>query len=145
MYQIKPQTTNWKICTLLCQLVVSPLGKHPDAGKDWRQKEKRTTGNDVVGWHHWFSGHESEQTQRDSERQGSLECYSLRVHKESDTTEQLNGNITLIDKDWMPRLLIDDIIALYWETKLQVVAWHDIQAREIWQCFSLNYPRVMSI
>ena len=28
-------------------------------------------------------------------------------------TEQLNGNITLIDKDWMPRLLIDDILALY--------------------------------
>ena len=26
-------------------------GKDPDAGKDWRQK--RTTENEIVGWHHW--------------------------------------------------------------------------------------------
>ena len=45
--------------------------------------------------------------------QKSMVGYSPKGCKESDMTEQLNGNITLIDKDWMPRLLIDDIIALY--------------------------------
>ena len=28
------------------------LGKDPDAGKDWRQEEKGTTGDEMVGWHH---------------------------------------------------------------------------------------------
>ena len=35
-------------------------GKHPDAGKDWRQ-ETRGTGNEMVRCHHWLSGPESEQ------------------------------------------------------------------------------------
>ena len=28
------------------------IGKDPDAGKDRRQKEKGTTEDDMVGWHH---------------------------------------------------------------------------------------------
>ena len=32
--------------------------KDPDAGKDWRQEEKGTTEDEMVGWHHWLSGHE---------------------------------------------------------------------------------------
>ena len=31
-------------------------GKDPDAGKDWGQ-EKGVTEDEMVGWHHWFSGH----------------------------------------------------------------------------------------
>ena len=30
------------------------LGKDPDAGKDWRQKEKGTTEDEMVRWHHQF-------------------------------------------------------------------------------------------
>ena len=37
------------------------FGKDPDAGKDWRQEKKGITENEMVGWHHWFSGHEFEQ------------------------------------------------------------------------------------
>ena len=33
-----------------------------DAGKDWRQKEKRTGKDEIVGWHHRHSGHEFKQT-----------------------------------------------------------------------------------
>ena len=33
------------------------LGKDPDAGKDWRQEEKGTTENEMVGWHHQLYGH----------------------------------------------------------------------------------------
>ena len=53
------------------------IGKDPDTGKDWRQEEKGTSGGEMVGWHHWLDGHEFEQTQGDSEGQGSLMCYSL--------------------------------------------------------------------
>ena len=35
-------------------------GKDPDAGKDWRQEEKGTTEDKMVGWHHWLDGHEFE-------------------------------------------------------------------------------------
>ena len=28
------------------------IGKDPDAGKDWRQKEKGMTEDEMVGWHH---------------------------------------------------------------------------------------------
>ena len=37
-------------------------GKDPDAGKDWRQEEKGTTKDEIVGWHHQLSGHKFEQT-----------------------------------------------------------------------------------
>ena len=30
------------------------------AGKDWRWEEKGTTEDEIVGWHHWFNGHELE-------------------------------------------------------------------------------------
>ena len=64
-------------------------GKDPDAGKDWGQEEKEATEDEMVGWHHWLSGHEFEQTQEDSEGQRSLVCCSPWGHKESDTaTEQ---------------------------------------------------------
>ena len=28
------------------------IGKDPDAGKDWRQEEKRVREDEMVGWHH---------------------------------------------------------------------------------------------
>ena len=34
------------------------VGKDTDPGKDWRQEEKRTTEDEMVGWHHWLNGHE---------------------------------------------------------------------------------------
>ena len=36
------------------------IWKDPDAGKDWRQEEKRTTEDEMVGWHHQLKGHEFE-------------------------------------------------------------------------------------
>ena len=34
------------------------IWKDPDAEKDWRQEEKGTTEDEMVGWHHWLSGPE---------------------------------------------------------------------------------------
>ena len=35
--------------------------KDPDAGNDWRQEEKGTTEDEMVGWHPRLNGHEFEQ------------------------------------------------------------------------------------
>ena len=62
------------------------------AGQDWGQEEKRAVGDEMVGWHHWFNGHEFEQALGDSEGQGSLACCSPWRCQESDITERLNNN-----------------------------------------------------
>ena len=36
------------------------IGKDPDAGRDWGQKEKGMTEDEMAGWHHQLNGHESE-------------------------------------------------------------------------------------
>ena len=61
-------------------------GKDPDAGKDWRQEEKGMTEDEMVGWYHWFNGHELGQTLGDSEGQGKLAWCSPWGCKDSDMT-----------------------------------------------------------
>ena len=46
------------------------LGKIEGRRRRWR------TEDEMVGWHHWLNGHEFEQTQGYSEKQGSLTCRS---------------------------------------------------------------------
>ena len=48
------------------------IGKDPDAGENWRQKEKEMTEDEMVGWHHWLSRHEFEQALGVGDGQGSL-------------------------------------------------------------------------
>ena len=49
-------------------------GTSPD-GKDWRQEEKGTTKDEMVGWHHRLDWHEFEQ----SPVHGCMHCGSQRV------------------------------------------------------------------
>ena len=51
-------------------------GKDPDVGKDWRQEEKGTTEDGMVGWHHRWDGHEFEQAPEVGEGQGS-QCIAV--------------------------------------------------------------------
>ena len=74
------------------------IWKDPDAGKDWRQKEKWMTEDEMFGWHHWLNGNEFEQALVISNGQGSLACCSLWSWKESDMTEWLNWTHNLILK-----------------------------------------------
>ena len=70
----------------------SPLiGNDPDAGKDWRQEEKGTTEDEIVGWHHWLNRHEFKQSPGDGEGQGNMVCYSpqgCRVRQDWATEQQ---------------------------------------------------------
>ena len=55
--------------------------KDPDAGKDRRQEEKGVTEDEMVGWHHWLNGHESEKTPGGSEGQRTLRAAFYGVSK----------------------------------------------------------------
>ena len=63
-------------------------GKDPDARKDWRQEEKGTAEDEMVGWHHQLNGCEFEQAPGVGDGQGSLTC--CRTWGCSDMTGQLN-------------------------------------------------------
>ena len=67
-------------------------GKDPDAGKEWKQKEKKgTTEDKTLVWYHRLSGQEFEQIPGDGEGQEGLACCSPWGPKELDTTERLNN------------------------------------------------------
>ena len=66
-----------------------PIGKDPDSGRDWGQKEKGMTEDEMAGWHHRLDGRESEWTPGVGDGQGGLACCNSWGHKELDTTERL--------------------------------------------------------
>ena len=84
---------SWNSKTLAFDAKSWLIWKDPDAGKDWGQEEKGTTENEMLGWHHWHSGHGSGWTLGVGDGQRSLACCSLWGRKESDMTEQLNNNM----------------------------------------------------
>ena len=63
------------------------IRKDPDAGKDGRPEEKGTTEDKMVGWHHWFDGHERWEMVKDREAWCAAWC-----HRESDRAEWMNNN-----------------------------------------------------
>ena len=74
------------------------IWKDPDAGKDWRQEEKGTTEDEMVGWHHWQDRHGFGWTLGVGDGQGGLMCCSSWGCKESDTTERLNWTENIFKK-----------------------------------------------
>ena len=76
-----PDVNNWLIW------------KDLDAGKDWRQEEKGTTEDEMVGWHHWLDGHEYEQALEVGDGQGGLSMGSQTVGH--DWVTELNCHLSL--------------------------------------------------
>ena len=78
-----PGTKNWLIW------------KDPDAGKDWRQEERGTTEDEMVGRHHYLNGHEFEQAPGVGDGQRSLaRCIPLGCKVRHDWVTELNWTIT---------------------------------------------------
>ena len=69
-------------------------GKDPDAGKDQRQKEKRVIEDEMVGWHHWLSGHELSKLQVIVK---DREAWSASVHGVAKISTWLSGWTTADD------------------------------------------------
>ena len=73
-----PDVKNWSIW------------KGPNAGNYWSQEEKGMAEDEMIGWHHWLDGRESERTPGVGDGQGGLACCDSWGRKESDTTKQLH-------------------------------------------------------
>ena len=61
-----------------------------DAGKDWKREEKGTIEDEMVGWHHWLTGHKFEYTPGVGDGQGGLTCcspWSCKKSRGHDWTE----------------------------------------------------------
>ena len=70
--------------------------KRPWSWEDWWPKEKGTTEDEMVGWHHWFNGHKFEKPPGVGDGQGSLVCYSPCGRKKLD----LLSDWTELKKEW---------------------------------------------
>ena len=81
---------DWNELAFSSPMATAEFSKLPDTGKGWRQEDKGTTEDEMVGWHHWLDGHEFEQAPGVGDGQGILGCCSPWGHKESDTTEWFN-------------------------------------------------------
>ena len=68
---------------------VNSLEKTLMLGKTEGRRKKGSTEDEMVGWHHWLSGREFEQTPEDTE--GLPGCCSSWSRKELDMAEQLNN------------------------------------------------------
>ena len=89
-----------------------PLEKNPDAGKDWRQKEKGAAKDEMVRRHHWLNRHEFEQTLGDSGGYRSLAYCSPWGGNESDTTQWLNNSNNSARAPWFLDILLKVVLTL---------------------------------
>ena len=75
------------------------IWKDPNAGKDWGQEEKRTTEDEIVGWHHRLNGHGfgwTEGAGNGAERPGVLWFMGSQSRTQlSDWTELRQGSLEL--------------------------------------------------
>ena len=63
------------------------IWKVRDAEKDWGQKAKRVSEDEMAGWDHWCNRQELGQTSGDGERQRGLVCCSPQGHRVGNTWE----------------------------------------------------------
>ena len=90
-------------------------GKVPDAKKDWGQKEKRASEDEMAGCHH--QGHEFGQTS--GEGQGRLECCSPWGCKESECMG--DWTTTLYYEGIKENTFLKNIISLTWSAFFKVI------------------------
>ena len=100
------------------------IGKDSDAGRDWGQKEKgMATEDEMVGWHHWLHGHESEWTPGVGDGQVGLACCDSWGRKE--------GRLS----DW------SDLIwfSLYFSTKERAFCRNRLYSSELFNCIMTSF------
>ena len=68
----KDWCSHWSSSTLATWCEEPAHWKRPWCGERLRAREKGTTEDEMVGWHHRLNGHEFEQAPGDGEEQGSL-------------------------------------------------------------------------
>ena len=97
--------------------------KDPDAEKDWRQEEKGTTEDEMIGWLHRLDEHEFEQAPGVGDGRESLACCSPWGHKESDMIEQM---MQLMQSIFPVRK------HFWWESLRKWVSWDVLSNQFLW-------------
>ena len=69
------------------------VGKDLDAGKDWRQQEKGTREDEMVGWHHWTSMDVSLSKLQQTVKE--WEAWHAAVHGVTKSRAQLSDSTTI--------------------------------------------------
>ena len=110
--------------------------KRPNPGKHWRQKEKGTTEDKMVGWHHRLNRHEFEQALGVDDGQGSLACCSPWSLKESDTTERRNWT----ELNWI--FLTDETLLPWKESEAGIWTCKGLEEDERIRALPCSVPRL---
>ena len=106
------------------------IGKNSDAGRDWGQEEKGTTGYEMTGWHHRLDGCEFQWTPGDGDGQRGLAWWTgrLMIHgvakswtRLRDWTELSTYGFTLWPRN-PPLKNLQVCLLVYKNTKLLTVA-----------------------
>ena len=82
-----------------------------ETGKDWRQKEKVTTEDEMIWWHHWLNEHEFEQAPEVGDGPGSLACCSAwgrRVRRDWATELNWTEDLRVLPSHW--RIILSPIV-----------------------------------
>ena len=81
--EISPEySLEWLMLKLKLQyLPIWLTGKDQDYGKDWKQEDKGTTEDEMVGWYHQLDWHKLEQTLGSGNEQQNLVCWSPSGHR----------------------------------------------------------------
>ena len=96
--------------------------------KDWGQKEKRASEDEIAGWYHWCNGHELGKTPGDGEGQRVLACCSPWSCKELDMVWLNNNNN---QKAGLFKILKDDAIKVLHSVCQQI--WKTQQWPQDWK------------
>ena len=116
------------------------IGKVSDAGKNWGQKEKRASEDEIARQHHWCNEHKLGQTSGDGEGQGGLECCSPWGHKESDTTGWLNNTwkgVCMLSRS----VVSDSLWVSSWTVACQAPLSLEFSRQEYWGGLPFLTPR----
>ena len=112
-------------------------GKDPEAGKDWRQEEKVTAEDEMVGWHHWLNRHEFEQALEVGDGQGSLVWSMWLQWAGQDWASELNWTVSVCTEQLLLCLCLSHVlvsIAVAALFSLMKCTWHTNTCilKEIW-------------
>ena len=100
------------------------IGKDLGAGKDWGQKEKRVSEDEMAGWHHRCNGHELGWTLGDGEGQGGLACCQ-GVHGFAKSQTQMgNWATTFPFRASLGAQTVKNMPAMQ-KTQVQSLSWED--------------------
>ena len=104
------------------------IWKDPDAGKDWRQEEKGTTEDEMVGWHHRLDGHEFEQAPGVGDGHALVHGVTESWTWLSDWTG-LNWKLKFIIHLWIFLPVPEQRGAMVWGQKVSPLALHVVLGR----------------